>query len=58
MPCMANIGDAVAKAVLDNFDTWERKRKPLDRSAKKKGENDDRDTAREWVPLSGIVAQS
>ncbi|KAI9054486.1 hypothetical protein LZ554_001644 [Drepanopeziza brunnea f. sp. 'monogermtubi'] len=40
-------GDEIAKAVLDVFDKWPAKRKPLVRS----------DGVREWVPLSGIVAQ-
>ncbi|KAH8654602.1 adenosine deaminase/editase [Tricladium varicosporioides] len=39
--------DAIADAVLRTFDSWEKKRKPLIRS----------DGKREWVPLSGIVAQ-
>jgi hypothetical protein len=40
-------GDEVAGAVLKEFGKWPQKRKPLVRS----------DGAREWVPLSGIVAQ-
>jgi hypothetical protein len=40
-------GDAIAEAVLKEFEEWPAKRKPLVRS----------DGAREWVPLSGIVAQ-
>jgi hypothetical protein len=40
-------GDAIAEAVLKEFEKWPAKRKPLVRS----------DGAREWVPLSGIVAQ-
>ncbi|CZR51652.1 related to tRNA-specific adenosine deaminase 1 [Phialocephala subalpina] len=50
-------GDVIAKAVLDNFNTWERKRKPLDRSAQKDGKSHEKERPREWVPLSGIVAQ-
>lgn len=51
-------GDAIAKTVLDNFDTWERKRKPLDRSTQKDDKCPEKERPREWVPLSGIVAQS
>ncbi|KAE9380065.1 hypothetical protein N431DRAFT_432377 [Stipitochalara longipes BDJ] len=40
-------GDAIAEAVLKEFDKWPTKRKPLGRS----------DGAKEWVPLSGIVAR-
>ncbi|PMD27891.1 hypothetical protein NA56DRAFT_696909 [Hyaloscypha hepaticicola] len=40
-------GDAIAEAVLKEFEKWPAKRKPLMRS----------DGVREWVPLSGIVAQ-
>ncbi|KAH6661974.1 adenosine deaminase/editase [Halenospora varia] len=40
-------GDDVAEVVLKTFNSWEKKRKPLVRS----------DGKREWVPLSGIVAQ-
>lgn len=40
--------DEIAKLVLDKFDSLEQKRKPLTRS----------DGVKEWVPLSGIVAQS
>ncbi len=40
-------GDDIAEAVLKKFEKWPSKRKPLVRS----------DGAREWVPLSGIVAQ-
>jgi hypothetical protein len=40
-------GDAIAETVLKEFEKWPAKRKPLVRS----------DGAREWVPLSGIVAQ-
>lgn len=41
-------GDAVAEVVLKAFEKWPTKRKPLTRS----------DGVKEWVPLSGIVAQS
>ncbi|KAE8450228.1 hypothetical protein EG329_006655 [Mollisiaceae sp. DMI_Dod_QoI] len=51
---MNGTGDAIAKAVLDNFDAWERKRKPLDRNS---GDTHERQRLREWVPLSGIVAR-
>ncbi len=44
---MAISGDVVADAVLREFDGWPQKRKPLVRS----------DGVKEWVPLSGIVAQ-
>ncbi|TVY25543.1 tRNA-specific adenosine deaminase [Lachnellula hyalina] len=40
-------GDDIADAVLKQFDSWEKKRKPLARP----------NGVREWVPLSGIVAQ-
>ncbi|PMD33229.1 hypothetical protein L207DRAFT_518058 [Hyaloscypha variabilis F] len=40
-------GDDIAEAVLRHFDKWPAKRKPLVRS----------DGAKEWVPLSGIVAR-
>lgn len=40
-------GDEIADAVLKNFGSWEKKRKPLVRT----------NGVREWVPLSGIVAQ-
>jgi len=40
-------GDAIAEAVLKEFDKWPAKRKPLVRS----------DGSKEWVPLSGIVAR-
>jgi hypothetical protein len=40
-------GDAIAEAGLKEFEKWPAKRKPPVRS----------DGAREWVPLSGIVAQ-
>ena len=40
-------GDAIAEVVLKEFDKWPAKRKPLVRS----------DGAKEWVPLSGIVAR-
>ncbi|PMD60842.1 uncharacterized protein K444DRAFT_527647 [Hyaloscypha bicolor E] len=40
-------GDAIAEVVLKEFEKWPAKRKPLVRS----------DGAKEWVPLSGIVAQ-
>jgi tRNA-specific adenosine deaminase 1 len=40
-------GDAIAEAVLKEFEKWPAKRKPLVRS----------DGVREWVPLSGIVVQ-
>ncbi|KAK2627124.1 hypothetical protein QTJ16_003090 [Diplocarpon rosae] len=40
-------GDEVAEVVLREFDKWPAKRRPLVRS----------DGVREWVPLSGIVAQ-
>ena len=40
-------GDAIAEAVLKEFDKWHAKRKPLVRS----------DGSKEWVPLSGIVAR-
>jgi hypothetical protein len=39
--------DDVAEAVLNEFNKWPQKRKPLLRG----------DGIREWVPLSGIVAQ-
>lgn len=41
-------GDEIADVVLRQFDAWESKRKPLKRT----------NGVREWVPLSGIVAQS
>jgi tRNA-specific adenosine deaminase 1 len=40
-------GDAIAELVLKEFENWPPKRKPLVRS----------DGSKEWVPLSGIVAQ-
>jgi tRNA-specific adenosine deaminase 1 len=40
-------GDEIADVVLNEFDKWPAKRKPLVRS----------DGVKEWVPLSGIVAQ-
>ncbi|PBP20962.1 adenosine-deaminase domain-containing protein [Diplocarpon rosae] len=40
-------GDEVAEVVLREFDKWPAKRRPLVRS----------DGVKEWVPLSGIVAQ-
>ncbi|PVH88854.1 adenosine-deaminase domain-containing protein [Cadophora sp. DSE1049] len=40
-------GDEIADVVLKEFDRWPNKRKPLLRS----------DGVKEWVPLSGIVAQ-
>ncbi|KAH7336247.1 adenosine deaminase/editase [Rhexocercosporidium sp. MPI-PUGE-AT-0058] len=40
-------GDEIADVVLREFDKWPNKRKPLLRG----------DGVREWVPLSGIVAQ-
>ncbi|OWO99116.1 tRNA-specific adenosine deaminase [Marssonina coronariae] len=40
-------GDEVAELVLREFDKWPTKRRPLARS----------DGMKEWVPLSGIVAQ-
>merc|ERR1711939_420221 len=40
-------GDEIADVVLREFDSWPNKRKPLLRS----------DGVKEWVPLSGIVAQ-
>ncbi|RDL41020.1 Adenosine-deaminase-containing protein [Venustampulla echinocandica] len=40
-------GDEIADVVLRRFDAWESKRKPLKRT----------NGVREWVPLSGIVAQ-
>ncbi|KAF4629033.1 hypothetical protein G7Y89_g9115 [Cudoniella acicularis] len=39
--------DAIADVVLKEFDSWEKKRKPLVRT----------NGVREWIPLSGIVAQ-
>ncbi|KUJ23385.1 uncharacterized protein LY89DRAFT_728138 [Mollisia scopiformis] len=54
---MDNFGDGIAKAVLENFETWERKRKPLDRSSQKDEGLSEKTKPREWVPLSGIVAQ-
>jgi hypothetical protein len=41
-------GDEIADAVLREFERWPKKRKPLARS----------DGVKEWVSLSGIVAQS
>lgn len=41
-------GDEIADAVLQEFDRWPKKRKPRE----DRGKN-----VREWVPLSGIVAQ-
>lgn len=40
-------GDEIAETVLKEFEKWPAKRKPLVRS----------DGMKEWVPLSGIVAQ-
>jgi hypothetical protein len=40
-------GDEIADAVLQEFERWPKKRKPLIRN----------DGTKEWVPLSGIVAQ-
>ena len=40
-------GDDIAEAVLNKFEKWPSKRKPLLRN----------DGVKEWVPLSGIVAQ-
>jgi len=40
-------GNDIADVVLKQFDSWEKKRKPLVRP----------NGVREWVPLSGIVAQ-
>jgi tRNA-specific adenosine deaminase 1 len=40
-------GDEIAEVVLKEFDKWPTKRKPLLRG----------DGVKEWVPLSGIVAQ-
>ncbi|KAG9236093.1 adenosine deaminase/editase [Amylocarpus encephaloides] len=42
---MAVSGDEIADVVLKQFETWEKKRRPLDRT----------NGTREWVPLSGIV---
>jgi tRNA-specific adenosine deaminase 1 len=44
---MAISGDEIADVVLREFDRWPQKRKPRVRS----------DGVKEWVPLSGIVAQ-
>lgn len=44
---MEKSGDEIADAVLKEFERWPKKRKPLTRS----------DGVKEWVPLSGIVAQ-
>jgi tRNA-specific adenosine deaminase 1 len=38
-------GDEVADVVLKQFESWEKKRKPMNRTA----------DIKEWVPLSGIV---
>lgn len=40
-------GDEIADVVLKEFEKWPQKRKPLMRG----------DGVREWVPLSGIVAE-
>lgn len=40
-------GDDIAEVVLKQFDSWEKKRKPIIRT----------NGVREWVPLSGIVAE-
>jgi hypothetical protein len=40
-------GNEIAETVLKEFEKWPAKRKPLVRS----------DGLKEWVPLSGIVAQ-
>jgi tRNA-specific adenosine deaminase 1 len=40
-------GDDIADVVLKQFDSWEKKRKPVVRT----------NGVREWVPLSGIIAQ-
>jgi tRNA-specific adenosine deaminase 1 len=40
-------GDEIAAVVLKEFEKWPTKRKPLLRG----------DGVKEWVPLSGIVAQ-
>ncbi|TVY51114.1 tRNA-specific adenosine deaminase 1 [Lachnellula cervina] len=40
-------GDDIADVVLKQFDSWEKKRKPIIRT----------NGVREWVPLSGIVAE-
>lgn len=40
-------GDEIADVVLKKFDGWEKKSKPAVRT----------NGVREWVPLSGIVAQ-
>jgi tRNA-specific adenosine deaminase 1 len=40
-------GDEIAEVVLKEFEKWPTKRKPLLRG----------DGVKEWVPLSGIVAQ-
>jgi len=45
---MSLLPDEIAHLVLTKFDSFEQKRKPLNRS----------DGVKEWVPLSGIVAQS
>jgi hypothetical protein len=44
---MDNSADEIADSVLKEFEKWPKKRKPLVRS----------DGVKEWVPLSGIVAQ-
>jgi len=44
---METSGDEIADVVLKQFDSWEKKRKPVVRT----------NGVREWVPLSGIVAQ-
>lgn len=41
-------GDGIADAVLQEFERWPKKRKPRG----DRGEN-----VKEWVPLSGIVAE-
>jgi len=45
--------DAIAQLVMVQFDTLPTKAKPLVRGLDNKGVN-----VREWVPMSGIVAQS
>ncbi|TVY36809.1 tRNA-specific adenosine deaminase [Lachnellula occidentalis] len=41
-------GDDIAHVVLKQFDSWEKKRKPVIRT----------NGVKEWVPLSGIIAQA
>jgi tRNA-specific adenosine deaminase 1 len=45
---MANDPDAIASTVIQNFDRLPPKRKPVVRD----------NGAHEWVPLSGVVAES